>query len=71
MARTFVPDYTKRKLSPISKGTLRGHMQQQLQISQGDSDKGDTIENVCFYDGQVSILTWALELLTIKPKDKD
>lgn len=71
MARTFVPDYRKRKLSPITKGALRDHVQEQLERSQGDSDKGDTVEDVCFYDGQVSALTWVLEFLTIKPKDED
>lgn len=67
MATTVVRDWSADALleiTPERAERMRAALYEIVQSAQGDSDKADEVEAVCWYDGQVNIAEYALMMLT-------
>lgn len=70
MATTILPSYDG-PLKDVDLEEMRKALVGQLVSSQGDSDKAGETDAVCWYDGQVNILTWVLGMLVdSSPEEK-
>lgn len=68
MATTIVPDPR-----PLREGNdweaFLGMIHDQLKISQGDQDKAGSMDDHSYYTGQLDILQWVEDMITVKKEE--
>lgn len=78
MATTILPEYLQRQIKNPSEGVgwedavtaLRIAATRFIESAQGDCDKAGDVEDAAYYEGQVDVLTWLLDEITVVPVDE-